>query len=78
MNERLWSPQMRKWVRDAERHGHPIGLYKARPNRRDGAGDGYGAGLPNTYRLADDSGPRVLDAPGGQYDGYRRIDHPVL
>jgi len=35
MNDRLWSPQMRKWTRDAERHGLEIGWEKiARPRRQ--------------------------------------------
>jgi len=28
MNERLWSPQMRKWVKDARVHGLEIGWEK--------------------------------------------------
>jgi hypothetical protein len=46
MNERLWSPQMRKWVRDADRHGHSVGFYKSRPDRRVG-GAGGGSQTPN-------------------------------
>lgn len=30
MNERLWSPQMRKWARDAHRHGMGIELMRSR------------------------------------------------
>ena len=77
MNERLWSPQMRKWARDADRHGMRIGLYKTRPGRRDL--QWAGAGLPNTYRLTDDGLQRVIDGPTIDVkDGPRRIDHPVL
>lgn len=36
MNERLWSPQMRKWAQDAHRHGIKIEL------ERRGAGGGLG------------------------------------
>jgi len=41
--ERLWSPQMRKWVRDARRHGLDISLAKEpRQRRRLGAGQRRG------------------------------------
>lgn len=74
MNERLWSPAMRKWARDAPRHGIDIGLIKHRPNRYSEVG----AGLPNLMRMTDDGGMRVLDAPGGAYGGVRRIDRVPL
>jgi hypothetical protein len=77
MNDRLWSPQMRKWARDAPRHGIPIGLYKARSTRRSGF-DGGGAGVAASERMTDDSLPRVLDAPKSLADGPRTIDSPVL
>ena len=37
--ERLWSPQMRKWIRDAERHGLQIAWEKMpRSVRWEGGG----------------------------------------
>ena len=60
--ERLWSPQMRKWVRDADRHGLQIAWEKyGKTKPRDvWAADG-GAGNPYTDRLTDDGNPRVTD-----------------
>jgi hypothetical protein len=49
---------MRKWIRDAERHGHPIGLYKAKPGRY---GMDWGGGNPYTGLIADDFTPLVID-----------------
>lgn len=69
MSDRLWSPQMRKWIKDADRHGVPIGVFKAKPNKYAG---GEGGGIPyNLYgritdagdlRLTDDLVPRVTDS----------------
>jgi hypothetical protein len=75
MNERLWSPQMRKWVRDADRHGHPIGLYKTRPSRRDA---GIGGSFANPERYTDDGFVRILDTPGNAGYEPRRIDRAVM
>ena len=73
MNERLWSPAMRKWAKDAHKHGIDIGFAKTRPSRKDA---GYfGGGNPNTYRLTDDGGQRIIDGPG---QGPRHIDFPSL
>jgi hypothetical protein len=67
---------MRKWARDSERHGIQIGFYNRRGRSRIEAE--WGGGLPNTLRLTDDFGVRIIDAPGGVGDGPRRIDRPVL
>lgn len=59
MNERLWSPAMRKWARDADRHGIAIGLVRTRPSR----GDWMGGANPNVDRITDDLRLRILDGP---------------
>lgn len=77
MNERLWSPAMRKWANDAHRHGIQIGFAKTRPSRKDYAG--WGAGLPNLVRMTDDGNVRVIDGlPIGSYGGTRKIDRVPL
>lgn len=71
----LWSPQMRKWARDAERHGIDIGLIKHRPNRYSEAG----AGLPNLVRMTDNGGVRIIDQPHNPINNAdRRIDRVPL
>ena len=59
---RLWSPQMRKWARDRNRHGHPIGLYRL-PKQDGGAAGASGGGtqlnfltddIPINYLTSDD------------------------
>lgn len=72
MNERLWSPQMRKWARDAHRHGMQIGLYKyGRPIVSEGGGSPY------TERTTDDAGFRILDSTLNQFGTQpRTVDYP--
>lgn len=73
-SERLWSPQMRKWAKDAHLHGIQIGF------ARSGRGDRWeGAGVPqNLDRMTDDGVLRILDSPIGRLDTAqpRTIDRP--
>lgn len=75
MSDRLWSPQMRKWVRDSDRHGIPIGFHKTTPGRyqSDWAG---GSGIYLT-RTTDDEGIRVIDGPQGMTGPIRTIDQLI-
>ena len=57
-SERLWSPQMRKWVRDADRHG--LALHLKRDRRAGGAGGLGGVGV--VYgRITDSGALRITD-----------------
>lgn len=49
MSERLWSPQMRKWVKDSRRHGKEIKFAR------------QGGGRGSQYRLTDTFDNRVTD-----------------
>lgn len=71
----LWSPAMRKWARDAHRHGIDIGFAKTRPSRKDM----WGGGNAYTDRVTDDGNVRIVDDVQNALGGWpRRIDHPVL
>lgn len=74
-SERLWSPQMRKWAKDAHLHGIQIGFARTGIDR-----DRWeGAGVPqNLDRMTDDGGLRILDSPIGLLDTAqpRTIDRP--
>jgi hypothetical protein len=52
---------MRKWARDSDRHGIPIGFYRTK--RWVGDADGGGAGVAYAERTTDDEGVRVVDGP---------------
>ncbi len=74
MSDRLWSPQMRKWMLDADTHGIPIGLAKIGRRREVG----FGGGNPYTNRLTDDGGLRIIDSPSGEFGNQpRTIDKPI-
>jgi hypothetical protein len=77
MSERLWSPQMRKWAKDADRHGIQIGF--ARDRRPFGEHwEGGGSAFSLLERFTDDEGPRIIDPPASQSNAiaYRTIDGP--
>jgi len=71
---RLWSPQLRKWQRDAYQHGFRI-TPKRRPEVGGGAFGAAGGGVAYVSRTVDipDGGLRILDGPGNL---RRSIDHP--
>jgi len=49
---RLWSPAMRKWMRDARQHGKNITLSHYRVRRKAGGGKGSGGGLKPQIQTA--------------------------
>lgn len=76
-SDRLWSPQMRKWARDSEKHGIPIGFHKTKPGRHHSTDWAGGSGIYLT-RVADDEGIRVIDGPNLNVKGpIRTVDGPL-
>ena len=71
MSDRLWGPGMRKWVRDAPRHGMELGFH-TRGLRFEGGGNPY------TGRTTDNGGYRILDSVIGRFNTGepRTIDEP--
>ena len=66
----LWSPQMRKWARDAQAHG--MKLHMTSRGRRD---VGFGGGSPYRTRHTNDGGFRVINGPNPQFSTqYRNVN----
>ena len=72
----LWSPQMRKWVKDARQHGMNLHMERRRAkNIKDAE---FCGGNPYTARLTDNGGLRIIDSPSGIYGNQpRNIDRPT-
>lgn len=65
--ERLWSPQMRKWIKDSERHGRKV---------KFASQAAWGGGRGSQYRLTDTFDDRVIDGWNGNtniWSAFARI-----
>ena len=72
MSDRLWGPNMRRWVGDARQHGMDLGFH-TKGLRFEGGGNAY------TGRTTDNGGYRILDSTSGIFNTGqpRTIDHPL-
>jgi hypothetical protein len=66
---------MRKWAKDADRHGIQIGFTRSK-RPLDGRWEGGGTAVGLLQRYTDDEGPRLIDGPHGIGNGPRTVDRP--